>query len=72
MAGELIITSIASTNTLPSLSVDSSFSILDTATGYSYSSDAYLIDPSASPINPTWSVTPSQTLVANIVGFLPL
>jgi hypothetical protein len=51
------------------LSINDSFAILDTATGYSYSADAYLIDSSASPINPTWSLTSSETVVASIAGF---
>ena len=73
--GELIIAGVGGTRSgATAFSVSSGLSILDTVTGTSSIvpiSDAYLVDSSASAINPTWTVTAgaSDYLAATCAAF---
>jgi len=71
--GELLITGLNTPQgTAYVISVDSGFTIMDTQQSFTpFCAHAYLIDSSASPINPTWTITSVSTLGSAIAAFKP-
>jgi len=68
-ANSLYITALARDSTLTTFSVDSGFTLVDTA--YEYPALGYYVDTGPTAKNPTWSFSPSTIVCAVIAVFKP-